>query len=300
MKKIFYLLAIPAAVLAMSTSCSNLNTYPVFDDANAFVAFGQTAATVAEDAGYVNIPIVLSSVAGISTTITYELVDGEGETGAKAGVDFIVPDDLTATFSESHRIDTISIQIINRPGDYTKDLSFTVRIANTGTVTDGAANECRVTITDLDHPLSDIVGTYTATDANGTSWSMSLVLDDTDDTMIWIQDIAGFASGGWPLDQTMFYGVVDHETLTITIPVGQETAFTYDVLGDGTLVPLTLCVVTPDGIYNGGYSITGITSENGARIEMSCEGCTNIMPGFIVGTSIYRVAMPFFPIVLTK
>ena len=147
MKKILYLLAIPAVAVAMSTSCSDLNTYPVFDDANAFVAFGQVTATVSEDAGEVKIPIVLSSVAGISTTITYELVDST----AKAGTDYIIPDDLTATFSAEHRIDTITIPIINRPGAYTKDLVFTVRITNTGTVTDGAANECTVTITDLDH-----------------------------------------------------------------------------------------------------------------------------------------------------
>lgn len=298
MKKILYLLAIPAAAVALSTSCSNLNTFPVFDDANAFVSFGETTASIAEDQGIIEIPVVLSSVKGISTSITFDVVDST----AKAGVDFVMPENKTLTFDSENRTQNIRIQIIDRDGDYTGDLVFKLVFNSTGSVTDGAANECIITITDLDHPLSTILGTYTAQDALGISWPITLTSDESDDTMVWIQDIAGFASGGWPLDQTMYYGVVDHTTMAITIPVGQESVYTRDVDENGIPEAITLCVVTPDGgIYDEGFSITGTTTENGARIEMNCEGCTSMLPGFIAGETIYTIGVqPFFPIILTK
>lgn len=296
MKKILYLIAISAAAVAMSTSCSNLNNYPVFDDANAFVSFGKVSVTVPENAGYAKIPIVLSSVAGISTTVSYELVDGEGEYGAKAGIDFIVPDDCTATFDAEHRIDTITIQIIDRPQEYTKDLNFSVKITETGSVTDGAANQCTVTITDLDHPLSSIIGTYTATSANGNTWSMTLYSDESDDTMIWIEDIGNFASGGWPLDQTMFYGVANIESNSISIPIGQESEFIYDAYG----VPITLCTTDGASVYYGGNPILGSISEDGNRIELTCDGMTGIMPALLTDDGAAYIGWEDFPIVLTK
>ena len=264
MKKILYLLAIPAVAVAMSTSCSDLNTYPVFDDANAFVAFGQVTATVSEDAGEVKIPIVLSSVAGISTTITYELVDST----AKAGTDYIVPDDLTATFSAEHRIDTITIPIINRPGENTKDLIFTVRITNTGTVTDGAANECTVTITDLDHPLSYIIGSYNASSADGAGWVMTLSPDEGDDSMIWFYDICNLAS--WAGDDILYYGVVNTDDNTISIPLGQSSEYVYS---NGNPVLLVGMEDIPDmpgyiNIYDSG-NITVNISDNGNQLEFA-------------------------------
>lgn len=295
MKKILYLLAIPAAALALSTSCSNLNTYPVFDDANAFVSFGQVAVTVSEDAGYVEIPIVLSSVAGISTTITYELVNGEGETGAQAGTDFVIPDDCTATFSADHRIDTISIQIIDRPGEYTRDLSFSVRLSNTGTVTDGAANTCTVTITDLDHPLAYIIGSYTATSANGAKWTMTLSPDEGDDTMIWFYDICNFAS--WAGDDMLYYGVVNTESNTISIPLGQSSEYVYDNENPVLLVGMEDIPDMPGyiNIYDGG-NITVNISDNGNQLEFVDD--IQYLGGYIKDAG--TVAITPLPFICTK
>lgn len=292
MKKIFYLLAIPAAALALSTSCSNLNTYPVFDDANAFVAFQATTATVSEEAGYVDIPVALSSVAGISTTIQYAVMDST----ATAGDFFTIPDDLTLTFDAENRIQNIRIPIIDRDGTYDGNTVFKVVITETGSVTDGAASECLVTIQDTDHPLNYILGTYTANSANGATWSMTLYNDESDLTMVWIEDIGNFASGGWPLDQTMYYGVVNTEENTISIPIGQESTFVYEDFG----VPVTLCTTDGVSVYYGGNPIIGTISENGARIELTCEGMSGIMPALLTDSGASYIGWEDFPIVLTK
>ena len=98
MKKIFTYLTI-VAVAAFAASC-NTNNDPVFDDADAFVAFDKAAMTCLETAKEISVPVTLASVAGIATTISYEAVDGT----AKSGVNYDLSDGTgTLTFSETGR-----------------------------------------------------------------------------------------------------------------------------------------------------------------------------------------------------
>lgn len=258
MKKILYLLAIPAAAVVLSTSCSNLNTFPVFDDANAFVSFGETTASIAEDQGIIEIPVVLSSVKGISTSVTFDVVDST----AKAGVDFVMPENKTLTFDSENRTQNIRIQIIDRDGDYTGDLVFKLVFNSTGSVTDGAANECIVTIQDQDHPLSYILGDYTVSSGDGQSWTMTLMKDEEDDTMVWFYNICNL--GSWVGTDIMFYGVVDTNTNTISIPVGQKSEYAYSN-GENVCLYLT----DWEYIYDEASAIVGTISNNGANIEIS-------------------------------
>lgn len=287
MKKILYLLAIPAAAVALSTSCSNLNTFPVFDDANAFVSFGETTPSIAEDQGIIEIPVVLSSVKGISTSVTFDVVDST----AKAGVDFVMPENKTLTFDSENRTQNIRIQIIDRDEDYTGDLVFKLVFTSTGSVTDGAANECIVTIQDQDHPLNYIIGDYTATSADGSSWTMSLDTDEGDDSMIWITDIANFAAGGWPLEQILYYGVVNTEDNTISIPLGQSSEYLYGEL------PINLCV-TNDGVnFIDSGNITGTISEDGSTIVLNCT-LAGVLTPYIDGAG--YIGAVYFPITLNR
>lgn len=221
MKKIIYILTATVSALMLAASC-NLNDYPVFDDENAFVSFSSTAVSCQEDAGTVEVSVVLSSVAGIATTVTYELVDST----AVEGVNYIFDsENASLTFDAENRTQTIPITILNRAGDYTGDLVFKVVFSSTGSVTDGAANECIVTIQDLDHPLSSILGTYTATSAFGSTWSMTLSKDEEDESIVWFYDICNL--GSWVGDDMMYYGVVDMEENTISIPLGQSSEYVY-------------------------------------------------------------------------
>lgn len=203
----------------------NPNKLATFDDANAFVAFDNAKMSANEDAGNIEIPVTLASVAGISTTISCVVTDGT----AKKGIDYQLEGDGTLTFDSQNRTQNLKIKIIPRKGIFTKDLDFTVSFSNTGSVNSGAANACVITIKDLDHPLTPILGVFAASGVhpvNGAvNWEMELRKDPTDVSKVWFYNIANL--GGWVGDDIMYYGIVSPDLKTITIPIGQESEYKY-------------------------------------------------------------------------
>lgn len=243
MKKIFIFLNV-IALGALVASC-NLNTDPVFDDANAFVELGKASVTVAEDGGSISIPVTLASLNGVEEMVSYETVDGT----AKAGIDFALADPTaTLTFDAENRTQNIVINIINRAGEYTGDLSFEVKLAATGSLSAGMVTSCKVMITDNDHPLAAILGTYTCESLNygkaPQSWETQILKDPDDVTVVHITAItpgcAAYPSwGDWS-----YSGTVSEDKKTITFAAGQECEAWYQTESD-TFALLTWA----DGIY---------------------------------------------------
>lgn len=236
MKKIFTLFSI-AMFGALVASC-NINEYPTFDDKDAFAAFTSNSMTVKEDVGTVNIPVHLTSLGGVATTVTYEFVNGT----AKQGVDF---EDASGSgsisFAAGESEKYITVKVLPHLGEYTGDLSFSVKFKSVGDVKMGSSNSCSVTITDIDHPLSDLLGDYSASVFS--SWfgdetaSITIDKDDADVTKVWI-------SGEW--DPYYFgsaaaaiYGIVNSEKTQITIPSRQNCYSSYeaDFVGFNTVDP---------------------------------------------------------------
>ncbi|MCR5709546.1 MAG: hypothetical protein K6G79_03575 [Bacteroidales bacterium] len=224
MKKIFYVLSI--VVLGSLVASCDINPFPTFNDKDAFAAFPNSSMKITEDGGTLNIPVHVASLNGVSTTVTYEFVNGS----AKQGVDF---EDAAGTgsitFSPGESTKNIQVKIIPHTGVFTGDRSFTVQFKSAGDVKMGASNTCSVTINDLDHPLSALLGEYTAKGEsyfNGPQeWTMTFKKDASDVTKIWIDNI--FGSDGWAGDDTMFYGIVDDGLTNIAVPLGQETEYVY-------------------------------------------------------------------------
>ncbi|MBR5736403.1 MAG: hypothetical protein IKX60_06405 [Bacteroidales bacterium] len=188
MYKYFTLITVGIALLA---SCQNLNTVPVFDEDDAFVAFSIATKSVSEDAGIISIPVSLASIAGLSSTVSYEFVDGT----AKLNENFKPVDETgILNFSSNARTANIDIQILDKPGVFTGDLKFTVKFKSTGSVKEGAENSCVVTITDNDHPLSAILGTYMAYPAGSnrgfTQYEVTITKDEEDLTLVWIHGLS--------------------------------------------------------------------------------------------------------------
>lgn len=224
MKKIFTIISI-AVLAAAAVSCNKLNEYPVFDDADAFVSFGAPSVSCEETDGVVKIPVTASSVAGLKTTIAFEVEDGT----AKAGTNYKVSGAKTLSFDADHRTNYISIDVVNLEGVFTGDLKFSVKITSGGDLAVGADDVCTVTIADLDHPLAFILGDYTASgsDYNGAplEWTMTLKKDAEDVNVVWFYNL--FCADGWADDDTMYYGVVNEDKTQITIPIGQGTEYKY-------------------------------------------------------------------------
>lgn len=260
MKKIILLLNVFA--LCLLASC-NPNKIAEFDDKDAFVAFGGANYAITEDGASIKIPVTLASVNGLEATVTVEGVDGT----AKAGVDYNIATS-SLQFNSTTRTAYVEVSIINRPGEYTGDLNFTLKFGNLGGVNAGFQSSTKITINDLDHPLSFILGEYTASGVSywdgPITWTMTLKKDPADDSKVWFDNIFGNAS--WAGDDTMFYGVVSPDKTTITIPLGQTSEYTYS---NGK--PLILLGLTSElNGYDSGNVIVTI-KDDGKNLDFGKE-----------------------------
>ena len=226
MKKIFYLISI--VVLGFLAASCNLNEFPTFDDNDAFAAFPTASMKIAEDGGTLNIPVHVTSLNGVATTVTYEFINGT----ASQGVDF---EDASGTgsisFAPGESEKNITVKILPHIGSFTGDRSFTVKFKSTGDIHMGANNTCSVTINDIDHPLSALFGTYTAAAADywGDEYEFAVTFskDASDVSKIWISNLDPyFASYGYVApNYNYIYGIVNDDMTLITVPRGQAVGY---------------------------------------------------------------------------
>lgn len=278
MKNTFFRIMAGVAAIVTLASC-NLNDFPTFNDADAFVALETSSVIVDENVGTITIPVTIASVDPVKTAVTYEIVEGT----AKAGEDFTLADDSAVlTFDGKERTKNIVINITDKTGTHTGDLTFTINLISGGkTLNIGAISSCTVKISDLDHPLADILGSYTvtATDfAQGdVTWVMNLSKDDKDYNVVWIDYVCPLAKSG----SMSVYAIVSEDHKTISIPCGQQTEeglifveYTYDNghyanrSGSVDMVSTTPGVFTTEqgigmiegsSLYGGGVLIQGTT-----------------------------------------
>jgi hypothetical protein len=224
MKRTIYTLLL-LAFGAFSVASCDLNNTPVFSESDAFVAVKKSSLAVKESVGTIQIPVQLSSISGVSSTVSYKAVNGT----AVEGTDFeLVDGSATLTFSASERVQYIAVKILPHTGVYTGDLNFAIQLSDGGSVALGNEIKCTVTINDLDHPLAAILGTYTATGNchwDGiVNWQMEILKDATDVTKVWFYNICYLSRGGWDGNDTMIYGIVNEAKTQITVPLGQSPA----------------------------------------------------------------------------
>lgn len=235
MKKIYSLIALTLGLVLLA-SCE-INKEPVFNDSDAFVAFDKAAVTCTETDGEISVPVTLASLKGMGTTVSYEAVNGT----AAAGTNFdLVDGSGTLTFTPDGRTQYIKVKIYDPDvtyedgervsGKYTGDLKFKLAFKSTGDVNGSMENVCTVTIKDLDHPLTAILGDWTFTAlcrGKMASWPCELAKDPDDDHVVWFYDLVYFSRSGWDGWDISYYGVVSEDLKTITIPLGQESEYTY-------------------------------------------------------------------------
>lgn len=225
-----YLSFLLAGAFALA-SCDK-NEPNVFDDKDAFVAFDAVSVTYAEDyskdGATFKIPVTLASVKGVEETVKFEVVTPE-QKGAVAGVNFeLVTTTGVLSFDAEKRTQYIEFKTM-ADGEYTGDLKFSVKLLPSETLPVGSESECTVTISDIDHPLTFMLGSYTATGVNywngPTTWTMTFYKDAEDDHKVWIDNL--FEKESWAADDTRYYGIVSDDNTTLNIPFGQESEYKY-------------------------------------------------------------------------
>ncbi|MCL1974129.1 MAG: hypothetical protein FWG54_04845 [Bacteroidetes bacterium] len=198
------------------SSCSKMNEPPTFDDKDACVAFDVSSLSFDENAGTVTIPVTMRTLHGFTTSVSYRVVDGS----AKSGENFNVLGS-SLNFTPSDPIQNIQVQIIDQPGLFTGDLSFSIELDNAGAVALGAEKKITVTINDLDHPLTPILGTWSASGESyydgPTDWTVTLTKDASDISKVWISNFIAYGSSS----STPIFGIVDEDMTEIRIPVNQ-------------------------------------------------------------------------------
>lgn len=228
MKKIVYTIF----ALLVLASCSRLAEYTEIP----FVYFSSPAVSVYEDAGEIEIPINVSS-SDVAFSLTFETLDGEktdATTGqvvpnGKSGVDYSVVDNEAAIirFNEGESVKSVKVKITDFPGVLTGNKNFSIHILNAGSmVAVGGFSTCKVTIIDNDHPLKSIFGEYTATDADGNSWTVTLAEDPNSYNQVFFDGIVPTFAGSYVGQGKRHYVVapVSDDLSTITIPLGYTLA----------------------------------------------------------------------------
>lgn len=239
MKNIKILLAAALTLVAFA-SCSKLNDFPVFEADQSYVAFAKSSYTIAEDGGQLVIPVSIASYGTEAdknlpkTNVSYKLLDKNSEGSkytAEKGLDFDDANvDGVLVFDGTKMTQNIVIDIKNRVGEYTGDITFGIELSTaSNNLKIAAENLVKTTITDNDHPLASILGEYTVTSYAPTdpttavaSYTMTLTKDPADVHVVHIDYIVhdtktSFASwGDWSV-----VGTVSDDLKTITVAVGQ-------------------------------------------------------------------------------
>jgi hypothetical protein len=180
------------------------------------------------DGATFKIPVTLASVKGLEETVKFEVVTPD-QKAAVAGVNYEL---LTTTgvlsFNAENRTQYIEFKTMP-DGEYTGDLKFSVKLLPSETLEVGSESECTVTICDIDHPLTFMLGSYTATGVNywngPTTWTMTFYKDAEDDHKVWIDNL--FEKADWAAEDTRYYGIVSDDNTTLNIPFGQTSEYTY-------------------------------------------------------------------------
>lgn len=237
------------------TSC-NVNDVPKFSDSDAFVAFTNATMSVGENKETLAIPVLLSSLSGISTTVDFEITT-EGTTAVEGTHYTLANASHTLTFTKEAPTQVITLNIIDN-ATFNGDVKLNIVLKNPADVNLGSSKTCSVTIEDDEHPLLFILGSFTGTGESNfggaLEWNLVIEKDAEDLSKVWITNLV---PNGTSLK---VYGTVNAEKTEIHIPVGQEIAKSSSyphILLEG--------FYGKDGeedIPTGGY-ITGIIAENG-------------------------------------
>lgn len=223
MKSIYRIFAIAAAV-SFAAAC-NPNTLPEFDDKDAFAAFDKSSYSVEETSGEITVPVTIASIDPKSASVTYE-VDAE-KTTAEEGVDYTLVDNTgVLSFKGTERSNSIKVKILDRSGVYTGDKVLVLKIKSAVGVNVGAESTCTIKILDLDHPLADVLGTYTVACNDyfkgAVSYTMHLTKDPDDVSVVWCDGIVPLAVG---VPSLAVWGTVSEDHKTITFACGQKPGF---------------------------------------------------------------------------
>lgn len=212
-------------ISAVTLVSCDINNQPVFNDKDAFVAFRSASVSIGEDKDSVLIPVLLTSLSGIETTVDFE-IDTTGIANPAKG-DSVNYKILNATqtlhFTKDAPTQYIKLQLIDN-NTFDGDVQLKIKLKSPQGVNLGASSVITLTITDNEHPLLFILGDLTAKGVSSfdgdAEWTVTIAKDANDLTKVWIYNLVKDGSSS----SSPVYGVVNAEKTEIKIPVSQIIA----------------------------------------------------------------------------
>lgn len=209
------------AAVALTVSSCDINEVPKFSDSEAFVAIQQTTASIPETGGKLEIPVTLTSLAGIQGSVDFVVTPAE-VAGAEEGVHYTIGNDSqTLTFTKDAPTQNIIINVADNDV-FEGDVKFVIELTNVQGCKLGASKKCEVTIEDDEHPLAFILGTFTGKSTSGfggdLEWELTIEKDASDLNKVWIDNLV---PGG---SSMKVYGTVNEEKTELHIPAQQDIA----------------------------------------------------------------------------
>lgn len=239
MKKFNYILGALVAGAMTFTSC-DLNNSPKFNDADAFVAFTKTTISAEETSGSVEVPVLLTSLAGLEGKAVIEV---DTASTAVEGVHYIIEGETSVAFTKETPTQKLKVKIVDNT-EFTGDVKLVLNITSVEGVNLGKNTACTITIVDDEHPLGYLLGDYklqSESNFGGTVEDIvTLYKDENDINTVWIGNMV---PGG---TSEKIYGIVNEDKTIISIPVDQTIAksSTYPTIllhgfygEDGTAIP---------------------------------------------------------------
>ena len=235
--KIFRLTYGLLAAAALSLTSCDINNMPEFSDSDAFIAFRSSSVSVGEADGSVEIPVMLTSLGGMSATVPISIVDSL--TTAKEGTDFAI-ETKELSFSPDANLQSVKLTVYDN--DVFTGTKTLVLALGSSTIKLGAAKTCTVSIQDDEHPLRFILGTYSASaDSYFSSrghydWDITVDRDESDINKVWIGNLDPFflANGFLAPTENYFYGFVSDDKTEIRVPNEQKIGYEDYVLAGFT------------------------------------------------------------------
>lgn len=250
MNKIVKIIAGLAAVASLA-ACSQKAEYKTYP----YVRLNADSYTYAEDAGTVTIPVYVYADGAertdkVNTEVSFVVTDGT----AKAGVNYSVePASGVLSFDGTSEA-KITIKIVDRPGEYTSDLNFTIELTGASNgFTLGGLTGTTVTIKDNDHPLANILGTY----KTGT------VADNWGDTYVITSVVAPVA------------GSTSEVTISNLCPYTVSEGFTHTLTGVVSDDRKTITLASPQSIYGNALLFVGV-AISGSSLSITDSVVLNI------------------------
>ncbi len=208
------------ALAALTLVSCVKNEQPTFDDSNAFVAIQQSSASVNEQATEsLKIPVMLTSLNGVEGSVDFA-IEADETAGAIEGTHYtLVNSSKTLNFTKDAPTQYIELKTIDND-TFGGDVKLTITLTNPQGAILGANKACKVTISDNEHPLSLILGSFHCVGESGfggdLDWELTIEKDASDLNKVWISNLVPGGSG------MSVYATVSEDKTTLSIPVGQD------------------------------------------------------------------------------